>query len=293
SSVLGAVGQSPLGSESGVPRSPQQAARILAKDEQELRQWCSTPTGDKIPSPLSLEPDATREPLEPGAAPSDTSYEEDDFASSDQEMCAEPDPLDKSYRPDDSNCGDGDSSDTSTWSNDSVHSDDGTDVEYGVCNSSSAGVDPVKETKYLVSASQLLLLFSVCVNCLAPTRTKLTRRGTLAHALITCARRHKTVWENQPRVNSKALLNILLPAAITYSGASPTRVLRLLGSIGVQVLKKTQFFRVQGCLVFPAATKTWEAEQKSLLTAMKGNKLHLAGDGRADSPGYSAKYGTY
>lgn len=132
----------------------------------------------------------------------------------------------------------------------------------GGCSTSSAAVDPVKERKYLVTASQLLLLFSVCIKCLAPTRTKLTHRGTLVHAVITCARGHKTVWENQPRINSKALLNILLPAAITYSGASPTRVLRLLGSIGVQVLKKTQFFRVQSSLVFPAATKVSRSDYK-------------------------------
>ncbi|KAM7281105.1 uncharacterized protein ISCGN_006077, partial [Ixodes scapularis] len=163
----------------------------------------------------------------------------------------------------------------------------------GACNTSSATADPVKETKYLVCASQLLLLFSVCMDCLAPTRTKLTQRGTLVHAVITCARGHRTVWENQPRIKGKALLNILLPAAITFSGASPTRVLRLLASIGIAVVKKSQFFRVQNCFVFPAATKTWEAEQKSLVTAMNSSQLHLAGDGRADSPGYSAKYGTY
>ncbi|KAM7293564.1 uncharacterized protein ISCGN_026694 [Ixodes scapularis] len=289
----GMVGQSPLGSEPAVPGSPQQAQENSADVEQELRQWCSTPTEDKTPSPLSLERDATPEPSEPGASPSDTSYTEAAFLDSDEDICPEPDLLDESYRPDNSfNSDDEPDSDTSIWSNDSVHSDGATDVDEGGCSTSSAAVDPVKERKYLVTASQLLLLFSVCIKCLAPTRTKLTHRGTLVHAVITCARGHKTVWENQPRINSKALLNILLPAAITYSGASPTRVLRLLGSIGVQVLKKTQFFRVQSSLVFPAATKTWEAEQESLLTATK-DKLHLAGDGRADSPGYSAKYGTY
>ncbi|KAM7293353.1 uncharacterized protein ISCGN_026483 [Ixodes scapularis] len=287
------VGQSPLGSEPAVPGSPQQAQENSADVEQELRQWCSTPTEDKTPSPLSLERDATPEPSEPGASPSDTSYTEAAFLDSDEDICPEPDLLDESYRPDNSfNSDDEPDSDTSIWSNDSVHSDGATDVDEGGCSTSSAAVDPVKERKYLVTASQLLLLFSVCIKCLAPTRTKLTHRGTLVHAVITCARGHKTVWENQPRINSKALLNILLPAVITYSGASPTRVLRLLGPIGVQVLKKTQFFRVQSSLVFPAATKTWEAEQESLLTATK-DKLHLAGDGRADSPGHSAKYGTY
>ncbi|KAM7306375.1 uncharacterized protein ISCGN_010093 [Ixodes scapularis] len=37
----------------------------------------------------------------------------------------------------------------------------------------------------------------------------------------------------------------------------------------------------------------WKAEQAQLVQGLQGKTLCLAGDGRADSPGYSAKYGTY
>ena len=30
-----------------------------------------------------------------------------------------------------------------------------------------------------------------------------------------------------------------------------------------------------------------------MIEYLRGNQLHLSGDGRCDSPGYSAKYGTY
>ena len=45
----------------------------------------------------------------------------------------------------------------------------------------------------------------------------------------------------------------------------------------------------------PAITHIWECHQKALLARIKdaGTKIVLAGDGRADSPGHSAKYGTY
>ncbi|CAN8015098.1 unnamed protein product [Ixodes persulcatus] len=250
--MLGVLDQIPLRNETG-SGDPQRAEETSAEDEQHLRQWCSSPTSDEIPSPLSINLGVTPGLQEPRAAPLDTSYTQSDSTDSK----AEPDMLDASYRPDDSINSDDDlnSSNSSTWSNDSLNSDDGTDLEEGACNTSTATADRVKETKYLVCASQLLLLFSVCMDCLAPTRTTLTHRGTLVHAVITCARGHRTVWENQPRINGKALLNILLRAAITFSGASPTRVLRLLASIGIAVLKKSQFFRVQNCLVLPAATK--------------------------------------
>ena len=34
-------------------------------------------------------------------------------------------------------------------------------------------------------------------------------------------------------------------------------------------------------------------QQEAVIEYLRGNKLHLSGDGRCDSPGYSAKYGTY
>ncbi|KAM7297483.1 uncharacterized protein ISCGN_022634 [Ixodes scapularis] len=223
---------------------------------------------------------------QPDTDPVDMSDEESDS----EDMYS--DALDTSYRPNDSIDSDEelDSPDTSPW-NDSVTSDDeGPDAE---CSTSATTTNPVKERKFIVCASMLLQLLSVCRECLAPTHTSLKERGTLLHAVTVCVRGHKTVWESQPRINGKALMNLLLPAAITFSGASPTRVIRLLSSVGVAVLQKSQLFLIQGCLVFPAAAKVWKEEQTTLLTAMRGSKLHLAGDGRADSPGYSAKYGTY
>lgn len=39
--------------------------------------------------------------------------------------------------------------------------------------------------------------------------------------------------------------------------------------------------------------QVWNKHQEQLFTAAAGRQLSIAGDGRADSPGHSAKYGTY
>lgn len=39
--------------------------------------------------------------------------------------------------------------------------------------------------------------------------------------------------------------------------------------------------------------QVWSQEHAALLDQAKNRPLKLAGDGRADSPGFSAKYGTY
>ncbi|KAM7297132.1 uncharacterized protein ISCGN_022285 [Ixodes scapularis] len=167
-----------------------------------------------LPTPLEF--DLATELLGPEADSLDTGDESSDFNES-EDKSTEPD---TSYRPNDSvNSSYGaDSSDTS---DDSVTSDDGRPHEE--CNISAEAADPLMEKIYLVCASKLLELFSICV----------------------------------------------------------------------AVIHKTQFFKVPRCLVFPAATKVWKTEQTVLLTSVCGTGLHLAGDGRADSPGYSAKYGTY
>ncbi|KAL3188280.1 hypothetical protein MRX96_003606 [Rhipicephalus microplus] len=46
-------------------------------------------------------------------------------------------------------------------------------------------------------------------------------------------------------------------------------------------------------ILLPAVHKLWEREQHSLLNSLMRTGAQLSGDSRTDSPGYSAKYGTY
>ena len=55
------------------------------------------------------------------------------------------------------------------------------------------------------------------------------------------------------------------------------------------------FFRHQRDILQPVLNITWEKHQLSLFSMIKavGQSLISAGDGRADSPGHCAKYGSY
>ena len=55
------------------------------------------------------------------------------------------------------------------------------------------------------------------------------------------------------------------------------------------------FFRHQRQYLQPAISKIWKSEQLALLLSLRDwkKKLALSGDGRADSLGHSAKYGSY
>ena len=53
------------------------------------------------------------------------------------------------------------------------------------------------------------------------------------------------------------------------------------------------FYKLQKEYLYPVVHTNYAMQQEAVIEYLRGNKLHLFGDGRCDSPGYSAKYGTY
>ncbi len=53
------------------------------------------------------------------------------------------------------------------------------------------------------------------------------------------------------------------------------------------------YYYHQRLFLFPSIVLYWRAYQKKILESLKGKEVVLAGDGRHDSMGHSAKYGTY
>ena len=88
--------------------------------------------------------------------------------------------------------------------------------------------------------------------------------------------------------------NLLTSAAILYAGALPVKTLCVFSTLNCATISYSTFFRHQStsCLI-PTVSRVYQRHQKSLLTSLKDKRgLVVAGDGRADSPGHSAKYGT-
>jgi len=96
-------------------------------------------------------------------------------------------------------------------------------------------------------------------------------------------------------VSNLAAGNILMSASILFSGASYTKTLRIFETMGISSISESTFKRHAREYLQPTIYKVWHDEQEELLRilgAMPG-KLEVGGDGRADSPGHSAKYGSY
>ena len=155
----------------------------------------------------------------------------------------------------------------------------------------------VAQQMYLVFESALLLLFTTCVYCgQATSSINKAVRGTflrITQLCDVCGR--SRIWESQSFIGTVPAGNILLSSAILYSGSLPSKALRMFHVLKCAAIDRTMFFRHQSKYLQPAIFTVWRSHQDSLLELFKAEKkaLVVAGDGRADSPGHSAKYGCY
>ena len=112
---------------------------------------------------------------------------------------------------------------------------------------------------------------------------------------------HVWMWNSQPFIKNKPTGNILLSAAILFSGSTPTKALHFLNCLHVACITDRTFYLHQRQYIEPQALwkycgsivqALWNHKQQQLLSACE-LPLIIGGDGRADSPGHSAKNGSY
>lgn len=58
-------------------------------------------------------------------------------------------------------------------------------------------------------------------------------------------------------------------------------------------LGQTSYYKIQKQILIPVVNQVYNNNHTAILPALKWNTVELVGDGRSDSPGYNAKYGTY
>ena len=158
-------------------------------------------------------------------------------------------------------------------------------------------VPPAQQKTYLVFESALLLLFNLCIYC-GSTSTQIRKivTGTFLRITQKCMKCSRVrVWDSQPYVGRTPAGNIRLSAAILFVGALPAQALRIFRTLNCPTISKKAFFRHQAHILQPAISSIWTTQQEYLIAQFRDHKkpLQLAGDGRADSPGHSAKYGSY
>ena len=103
------------------------------------------------------------------------------------------------------------------------------------------------------------------------------------------------VWHSQPFIRDTPAANLLLSAAILFTGSTPGKVFHFLECLNVACTTNRTFHLHQSQYLQPAVLSVWNYHQRQILLAItnKDSPLIVGGDGRADSPGHSAKFGSY
>ena len=101
-------------------------------------------------------------------------------------------------------------------------------------------------------------------------------------------------WISQPFINETPAGNILISAATLFSGSIAAKTFKFLQHLKVCNISIRTFFRHQKEYLFPTITKLWHQKQRTEFEKLQEQPpITVGGDGRADSPGHCAKYGTY
>ena len=148
--------------------------------------------------------------------------------------------------------------------------------------------------KFLVFEFCPLQLFTICNICLSPC-LEISKfvKGSMLRIRAVCLEGHVRMWYSQPFIGDMPLGNFLIAACALLSGSQPAKVLLLFHHLKTPCIKERTYNLIQKAYLVPSILSFWENEQKSLIEKCKDQICAIGGDARMDSPGYSAKYGTY
>ncbi|CAB3984261.1 Hypothetical predicted protein [Paramuricea clavata] len=158
------------------------------------------------------------------------------------------------------------------------------------------------EPKHIVFLSQLLLLFSFCHSCKTDNPLIETREvGTKAVVTTICSNpkcpKKITTWHSQPMMPGTKISagNFLLCMAVLLAGSSISKARQVFLHMGLGCVSLNTYFRYQRTMLFPTIYLHWRKYQNMLIETARNIKggVVLAGDGRHDSMGHSAKFCAY
>ena len=131
------------------------------------------------------------------------------------------------------------------------------------------------EIKYLVYESHLLSLFTQCRSCHQHCSGKIAHQmGSFICVKLECCHcGHIYTWKNQPFVKDTPVANLLLSAAVLFSGSTPGKVLLLLKHLNMASIKERTLFDHQKQYLAPAILSVWNKEQSTLPLCQKSHFL--------------------
>ncbi|XP_073727064.1 uncharacterized protein [Misgurnus anguillicaudatus] len=174
------------------------------------------------------------------------------------------------------------------------------------CTSSASSVTDVgtaqiswQEKKVVVSESKVLELFRFCQTCATIIeKREVSYLGSQMRVKWECAEGHSGTWTSCPSERGMPQSNLLLAAAILFTGSTFTKLEEWAKLINLQIFSSSTFYDIQNSYLHPVIQAEFELQKTIVLAKLfmeqqDGKMTHLSSDGRSDSPGFNAKYTSY
>ena len=140
-------------------------------------------------------------------------------------------------------------------------------------------------------------LLQICPVCQSSAFIeKIWLTGTALSVTRCCPSNHATTWSSQPKVNGMFAGNLFIASSVVLTGGLFTQIKEMFGPFNMPFLSYSTFLDIQSRYIFPAVHSVFKHYQNLVVTRSKeslSSGVDIVGDGRCDSPGFSAKYGTY
>lgn len=121
--------------------------------------------------------------------------------------------------------------------------------------------------------------------------------GVLVVSLC-CAKGHQSVWHSSEILATKRGQNLyvtptLMAAAVLVTGNNFEKVSLFSKCLNLNFVSQSTFTRIQTNYIIPSIKDLWCRMKEKIWNLFQRENLVMCGDGRMDSPGFSAKYCFY
>ena len=159
-----------------------------------------------------------------------------------------------------------------------------------------------RKEKVIVTLDKLLELFSGpcdAKDCSGSKEVWHKSKGGVFTTGWNCSEGHGDLWESSDVLikregGQKVYVNtVVLSASILLTGNNFSKVALLTKCLNLGFILNATFDRIQRLYAIPTVQNFWSDMKKVIHEVMKDEKVVLSGDGRDDSPGFSAQYCVY
>ena len=155
----------------------------------------------------------------------------------------------------------------------------------------------VSERKFIVFESSLnsLLMKVSCSQCGKPINEfNKYIVGTAVVYYLHCLNSHvMPSWSSQPFLGKMPAGNLLCSVATFFSGETYTHLRNFAKFMNLQFIGHSQYYQMKSNLIIPVVNETYDKHIAEVQNEIRGVETWFSGDARFDSPGFSAKYGSY